>query len=157
MFMRPPYNWNSYTIKWYPALKLCLFRLASELCDILTLFKLSIMGKHKNIFIISEHWDDEGCWNSSFWMDAENLSILHSQYHGYWWPSYTRIQGISSHDFDLVMLEISSFSTKRVKPFLFIYSMLSKTEGLIFSSLYFVEPRNHFEMGGCRFLMSNYK
>ena len=34
----------------------------------------------------------------------QNLPILHSQYHGYWFPGDVRSQGISSHDIELVKL-----------------------------------------------------
>ena len=53
-------------------------------------------------------------WNPSSWK-TRTLHILHSQYHGCWWLGYGRSQGISSHGFDLVILECSSFSIRKVK------------------------------------------
>ena len=38
----------------------------------------------------------------SFLKYAQDLHILHSQYHGCWWPGGVSSQGISSHDIDLV-------------------------------------------------------
>ena len=35
-------------------------------------------------------------------MEDKDLSILHSQYYGCWWPSDTRSQGINNHDIDLL-------------------------------------------------------
>ena len=40
--------------------------------------------------------------------------ILHSQYHGYWWPGALRCQGISSNGIDLVFMEYPGLSTRRV-------------------------------------------
>ena len=40
--------------------------------------------------------------------------ILHIQYHGCWCPGDTRSQGISSHGIGLLLLEYSSFSTRKV-------------------------------------------
>ena len=42
-----------------------------------------------------------------FIMDDNNLPILHSQYHGGWWPGDTWSQGIGSHGIGLVCLEYS--------------------------------------------------
>ena len=37
-----------------------------------------------------------------FFMEDKELPILHSQYHGYWWPGDAKILGISHDDIDLV-------------------------------------------------------
>ena len=50
----------------------------------------------------------------SFLMEDRDLPILHSQYHGCWWPGDARSQGISSHGADLVLLKYSSFTTRWV-------------------------------------------
>ena len=39
---------------------------------------------------------------TSFLMKDQDLTILHTQYHGRWWPSDARSQGINSHDIDLI-------------------------------------------------------
>ena len=31
-------------------------------------------------------------------MEDDDLLILHSQYHGCWWPGYLKSQGINNHD-----------------------------------------------------------
>ena len=52
--------------------------------------------------------------SKSIRMEDKNLFILHSQCHGYWSPGNARIQAISSHDIDIVvLLEHFSFSTLR--------------------------------------------
>ena len=50
-----------------------------------------------------------------FLIEGEDLFILHNQYHCCWWPDNTRSQGISSNCINLVLLEYSSFTTKRLK------------------------------------------
>ena len=53
-----------------------------------------------------------GCcrYVSPFFKNDKDLLILHSQYHGFWWPGDSRSQGISSQGIDPVFLEYSSFS-----------------------------------------------
>ena len=46
---------------------------------------------------------------------ARHGFILHIQYHGCWWPSDTRSQGISSHHIDVVLPDYSSFCIIRVE------------------------------------------
>ena len=43
-----------------------------------------------------------------------NSLILHSQYHGCWWPGDGRSQGITSHNIDLIVLEYYGFTTRRI-------------------------------------------
>ena len=62
----------------------------------------------------------------SFPMEDKDLFILHSQYHGCWWPGDARSQDISSHDIHLVFPEYSSFCVRRVN------SALAAQEGLTF-------------------------
>ena len=50
----------------------------------------------------------------SFLGEDKDLFTLLSQYHGCWCPGDVRSQGINSHGIDLVLLEWSSFSTRRV-------------------------------------------
>ena len=75
--------------------------------------------KHKDLFDIcifchfSNTEMDQRCLKSCFLKD-KNPFILHCQYHGSWWPGDTRIQGISSHAIDLILLEYSSFSIRRL-------------------------------------------
>ena len=47
--------------------------------------------------------------------------ILHSQYHGCWWPNNERSQGISSHGIDLILQEYFNVSTTRVNPMLYLH------------------------------------
>ena len=47
-------------------------------------------------------------------MENNNLFVPLSQYHDCWWPGDERNQGISSYGIDIVILEHSSFSTRRV-------------------------------------------
>ena len=47
-------------------------------------------------------------------MEAKDLSILHSQYHGCWWPGDASRRGISSYGTGLVCPKHSSFITQRV-------------------------------------------
>ena len=54
-------------------------------------------------------------WPKSFLRVDKDLFILHSQYHGCWWPGDARSQGISNHDIDLFLSEYSSFRAVRVK------------------------------------------
>ena len=35
-------------------------------------------------------------------MQDKDVPILHSQYHGWWWPGDARIQAIINHDIDYV-------------------------------------------------------
>ena len=53
------------------------------------------------------------CWPS---METNELFILqsYSQCHGCWWPIDPRIQGINSHDIDLIILEYLCLSTRNV-------------------------------------------
>ena len=53
-------------------------------------------------------------WLKSVYVKDENLFILHSQYHGCWWPGDARRQGISSLGIDLVDIKYSDFNTRRV-------------------------------------------
>ena len=48
----------------------------------------------------------------SFSIEDKDPFMVHNQYHGFYWASYIRIQGISTYDFDLVILEYSVFNTK---------------------------------------------
>ena len=50
---------------------------------------------------------------SLYWIGA--LFILHGQYHCCWWPRDKRSQCINSHGTDLVILEYSGFSAKRIE------------------------------------------
>ena len=44
----------------------------------------------------------------------QDMFILHDQYHGCWWPGDPKSQGITSHGNDIILWELSSFSTTRV-------------------------------------------
>ena len=39
----------------------------------------------------------------SYLMEDKVLFILHTQYHGCWWPGNARSQGINSHGIDLCL------------------------------------------------------
>ena len=41
--------------------------------------------------------------------------IVYSQYHGCWWLSITKSQGISSHDIDLVLPDNFAFAAKGIQ------------------------------------------
>ena len=40
-----------------------------------------------------------------------DMSVLHGQYHGYWWLGNTRSRGTRSHDVALFIPEYSSLNT----------------------------------------------
>ena len=49
-------------------------------------------------------------------MEDKDPFILHIWYHAYWWPGYSRSQGISSHGINPVHPEYSSSSTRILNP-----------------------------------------
>ena len=49
----------------------------------------------------------------SFFVEGKDLLILHTKYHGRWWPGDVRGQGINSHGIDLVLSQYSGSSTKK--------------------------------------------
>ena len=55
-------------------------------------------------------------------MYKKDMSLLHNQYHGCWWPGNTGSQVISIHGIDLVLQEYSYQITKSVN---YTFSFLS--------------------------------
>ena len=43
-----------------------------------------------------------------------NTFMLHGQYHYFWWPDGTGIQGISSYDIKLFILEYSNIRYQQI-------------------------------------------
>ena len=78
----------------------------------LTRCVLNHFEEHKIIFLFLSFHNVDAL--ESFLMEDNYSFILHGQCHGCWWPGDLRRQAISIHGIDLVFLEYSSLSTRRV-------------------------------------------
>ena len=71
--------------------------------------------EHDNILafsIVALFCDADG-WNPSLWKTMAGLYYI--QKHGCWWRGDTKAKSISTHGIDLIMLEYSDFSTRKIK------------------------------------------
>ena len=82
---------------------------------ILNIIPLNFSKKPWKSVCISYHpstLKHHGLWKFTPREDKNTHTVI-SQYHGWWWLGYTRIQGINSHGIDLVFPEYSGLSTRR--------------------------------------------
>ena len=66
-------------------------------------------------FLLLSFQSTTGHTVSLFWIGP--LPILHSKYHGFWWPVDGRTPGIRSHSIDVVLTECSSYRTRKLNQY----------------------------------------
>ena len=78
---------------------------------------VSIWWRH-HASLLAARWCRQ---SKSCFVEDDDPCILHSQYHGHWWPGDARSQYISSRGINLVSLQYSGFTPRRVNRGMCVY------------------------------------